>query len=80
MGPTSVTLRTSNGSDGVKEEVKEFAFGSGVASEVSTFITAVQTGTLDARGAAMEALKDLMAIEMMLESGKNNGSLISLPS
>lgn len=75
-GSVSVTPTAVVVTDVERKEVqKEFQFSSGVAQELEGFVTSIQTGKLDARGAPEEAERDLAIIESMLTSAQEGGQV-----
>lgn len=65
--------------DGVGEETFEFPDeGSGVKQEVQAWAEGIESGEIDPRLSAAEALKDLELLEAMLRSGEQAGVSIDL--
>ena len=53
--------------------------GAGVKQEVQAWAEGIQSGEIDPRLSAAEALKDLELLEAMLRSGEQNGTPIDIP-
>ena len=53
--------------------------GAGVKQEVQAWAEGIQSGEIDPRLSAAEALKDLELLEAMLRSGEQNGTPIDVP-
>lgn len=62
-------------SKGGKEERTEFARDFGVKAEVKAFAEAVEKGGEDERLSPREALKDLVVLQGLLESGEAGGAV-----
>jgi hypothetical protein len=59
------------------EEVKEFEFRTGVAEEVKAWAEAIEKEKLEERQSPEEALKDLVILQRLLESGEQVGEVKS---
>lgn len=72
--PTVVSTIDIDAAGQKRDQTKEFEFSSGVAAELDAFADSINTGTADARATPEQALKDILIIQSMLESGVENGA------
>lgn len=71
-----VTKVVRKGADGAKvEESLPGGMDPGVGAEIKAFGEGIARGALDARQSPQEALRDLLVIQALLESGEANGAL-----
>ncbi|TPX12658.1 uncharacterized protein E0L32_000835 [Thyridium curvatum] len=71
-----VTKVIRKGADGTKvEESLRSGMDPGVGAEIKAFREGIAHGALDARQSPQEALRDLLVIQALLESGEANGAL-----
>jgi len=80
--PTEVTL-SRKGPKGERDEKKahfdqRYICSHAVEREVASFANAIRTGKMEQRATAEEALKDLVILQAMLESGEDGGAVKSL--
>ena len=74
VSPVDVVVTSKAG-----EERKEFARDSGVKAEVKAFAEAVARGSADERLSPREALRDLVVLQGLLESGEAGGAAKAIP-
>jgi predicted dehydrogenase len=78
LSPVSISIKSKDGQDQMKESQETFPMTWGVKEEVAAFGKSIESNELDPRLCPEEALKDLKLLEAMFESGECGGGLVKV--